>query len=75
MKISIPDIQPGDLILRWAGFAVDSHVSLYHSPGFVIEASIHVEPRYKRGRVRKAPVTPDQQRLSFLNGYQFAGVV
>ena len=64
-----------DLVLRWAGFDRDHHVSLIYHDDWIIEASNQGELRFPKGRVRETRLMPRQRSTSFLGGYQFAGVV
>lgn len=66
-KVSIPELEVGDLILRWGGFGHDCHVSLIYHGDWIIEA-------HAKEGVRKTRIFQARRRFDFLQGYQFAGV-
>lgn len=73
--IDVNRLECGDLVLRWAGFNRDHHVSLIYHDEWIIEASMLGERRFPRGRVRKIVVMGRERSLTFLGGYQFSEVV
>lgn len=73
LRIDRNRLTAGDLVLRWAGFQRDHHVSLLADNDCLIEARNRKEARHPSGRVVKCAITPADRR-SFMFGYQFSEV-